>query len=125
MKIIKEARLMRGWSQAKLAELERGVPRVEPDMVRFFLHKLRACDAPDAAVRGFVSCVVIDRDGAMRVEFEVDGLGFTAGSSEAPKNSTKPAGRPTGFESDALVYDSMTRPNRRVFAIPGWFAVAA
>ena len=111
--------------EVELAELERGVPRVEPDMVRYFLHRLRTCDAPDAVVRGFVSRVVISPDGSMRVEFELDGLGLPSGCSKAPKNSTKPAGKPTGLESDALVGQTTAPPNRRIMAIPGGFAIAA
>lgn len=111
--------------EAELAELERGMPAIEPDMVRFFLHKLRGCDAPDAVVRGFVSRVVIDRDGSMRVEFELEGSGLPRGSSETPQNSTEPAGNPTGSDSCAVVGFGGTSPNPRIYAIPGGFAVAA
>lgn len=58
--------------EAELAEAERGAPVIEPDMVRYMLHKLAQCEGPDAVVRGFVSRVVVDADGSMWVGFTVN-----------------------------------------------------
>ena len=58
--------------EAEAAEAERGAPVIEPDMVRYMLHRLAQCDGPDAVVRGFVSRVVVDADGSMWVGFTVN-----------------------------------------------------
>lgn len=58
--------------ESEIAELERGTPTIEPDMVRYLLSRIRKCDGPDAVVRGFVKRVIVDGDD-VRVFFTVGG----------------------------------------------------
>lgn len=58
--------------EAEAADAERGAPVIEPDMVRYMLHRLSECDGPDAVVRGFVSRVVVSADGGIWVGFTVN-----------------------------------------------------
>ena len=84
--------------RAELDEMRRGVPVVEADQVRFFLHKLRMCSAPDAVVRGFVSRTILHDGGEIEVQFLLDDLLL-------PVKNNKPAGEPAGL-ADWLVVET-------------------
>ena len=57
--------------EEEIADMERGIPRIEPDMVRYMLWRIRQCDGPASVVSGFVQRVVIGDDGACLVTFNL------------------------------------------------------
>ncbi len=99
-------------------ELEASIPRIEPDFVRFFLHKMRTCGAPDAVARGFVTRAVMGPDGSIDVQFVVmPALEASPGAGSGnfpvvpphgepnPNDSKEPAGCPAG-SGDLLVVET-------------------
>ena len=107
--------------RAERDEAEMSAPYVEADFVRFFLHKVRTCGAPDAVVRGFVERAVMDDAKGIEVRFVVIPALAGAGSADFPmvsgkcdqtQNSMKePAGWPTGSENGLVVETKGIEPS--------------
>lgn len=57
--------------QEEARDAKPGALVIDEDMVRFMVHKLAMCEGPDAAVRGFVSRVVVSGEHDMWVGFTV------------------------------------------------------
>lgn len=57
--------------QEEARDAKPGAIVIDEDMVRFMVHKLAMCEGPDAAVRGFVSRVVVSGEHDMWVGFTV------------------------------------------------------
>ena len=101
--------------EAEAAEIRRSCPVIEPDMVRFFLHKLRKSEAPDAAVRGFVTRVVLSESGSCKVLFAI--------GNSRKKSQTPSSGRWFG----KFAGGGPSSESSKLFVLPGFagFALAA
>lgn len=96
----------------EIAEMERGIPRIEPDMVRYMLWRIRQCDGPASVVSGFVQRVVIGDDGGCLVTFNL---------YEKEKTQT-----PEGVWEISLGRPNRSRPKlHKPMPWPGGFAIAA
>lgn len=106
--------------EADIADLERGLPRIEPDMVRYMLWRVRQCDGPASVCSGLVSRVIIGDDGECLVTFNL----YEPSTSENAHEKTQ--------TPDAGVWENgFGRPNRSLpkpskpIPWPGGFAIAA
>ena len=96
-----------------IGEMEAGIPRIEPDMVRYMLWRISRCDGPDALVAGFVQRVVVDDDGGCVVTFNLN-------RPENEKTQT-----PEGVWESRLGRPVLNSPKLSLWLVPGGFAVAA
>ena len=107
--------------EADLADLERGIPRLEPDMVRYMLWRVRQCDGPAAVCSGLVSRVIIGDDGSCLVTFNLYEPSACE-NDEKEKTQTPGAGVwGNGFGRPRL---NLPKPHELV-PWPGGFAIAA
>ena len=109
--------------EADIAELERGIPRIEPDMVRYMLWRVRQCDGPAAVCSGLVSRVIISGDGSCLVTFNLYDEPSTCGDDENEKSQT-----PEGVWEKVFGRPNANLPKplpRGPIPWPGGFAIAA
>ena len=114
---IRELEAERPALEADAAEMERGLPRIEPDYIRYVLYRITCCDGPDAVVAGFVQRVIVDGDGGCVVTFNIYG-------EQAKENPETPE---EAFRGIAFGRPHPTIPELRgqVIPWPGGFAIAA
>ena len=106
--------------EADIADLERGLPRIEPDMVRYMLWRARRCDGPAAICSGLVSRVIIGDDGSCLVTFN---LYEPSTYEDAEKEKTQ---TPEGVWEISLGRPKRNRPKlHEPMPWPGGFAIAA
>ena len=106
--------------EADIADLERGIPRIEPDMVRYMLWRVRQCDGPAAVCSGLVSRVVIGDDGSCLVTFN---LYEPSNSGNAQEKTQTPE---SGVWENGLGRPSRNFPKpSKPIPWPGGFAIAA
>ncbi|OUN47354.1 hypothetical protein B5G20_05145 [Collinsella sp. An7] len=93
--------------RSELDDVRKGAPKIEPDFVRFMLHRVTECEGPDAVVRGCVSRVVVAPDRSVWI-------GFTISPDGTPPDGTKLI-----RVNEDLGHQRLISPNRIVG--PGFF----
>lgn len=97
--------------------MEKGLPRIEPDYIRYILYRITCCEGPDAVVAGFVQRVIVDDKGGCVVTFNIYG-------EQAKEN---PETLDEAFRGLGSGRPHPTFPELRgqVIPWPGGFAIAA
>jgi DNA invertase Pin-like site-specific DNA recombinase len=98
--------------EASLAWERSQLPTVTRDMVAFWVRSIAEAPDVETLLGVFVSAVVMDADGGLRVAFLLD-------------NCDKPPAEARGLYEFRMVDSAGVRANPRVYAVPGGFVVAA